>query len=82
MMICIYEFIKIIELKSIFPYLLGLTCFFTAVISNNNLVVFEDDFSDKIILSIFLKFEIETEKFDALQLLKGDFGNCRTCVTM
>lgn len=54
MMICIYEFIKIIELKSIFPYLLGLTCFFTTVISNNNLVVFEDDFSEKIILSIFL----------------------------
>lgn len=54
MLICIYEFIKIIELKSIFPYVLGLTCFFTAVISNNNLVVFEDDFSEKIILSVFL----------------------------
>ena len=54
MMICIYEFIKIIELKSIYPYLLGATCFFTAVISNNNLVVFEDNLSEKITLSIFL----------------------------
>ena len=54
MLICIYEFIKIIELKSVFPYLLGLTAFFTAVISNNNLVVFEDDFSEKMILSVFL----------------------------
>ncbi len=54
MMLCIYEFIKIIELKSVFPYLLGALCFFTAEISNNNLVVFEDDFSEKIILSVFL----------------------------
>ena len=54
MLICIYEFIKILELKSIYPYLLGITSFFTAVISNNNLIVFEDDLSKKITLSIFL----------------------------
>jgi len=54
MLICIYEFVKIIELKSIYPYLLGLTSFFTAVISNNNLIVFKDDLSEKITLSIFL----------------------------
>jgi len=54
MLVCIYEFIKIIELKSVFPYVIGITCFFTAVISNNNLLVFEDDLSEKIILSIFL----------------------------
>lgn len=54
MMICIYEFIRIIELKSILPYLLGGTSFITAVISNNNLVVFEDNTSHKIILSIFM----------------------------
>ncbi|MCA0932259.1 phosphatidate cytidylyltransferase [Lutimonas saemankumensis] len=54
MMLCIYEFIKIIDLKSIYPYLLGATSFFTAVISNNNLVVFEDDSSEKLILSVFM----------------------------
>jgi len=54
MLICIYEFIKILELKSIYPYILGITSFFTAVISNNNLIVFEDDLSKKITLSIFL----------------------------
>ena len=54
MMICIYEFIRIIELKSIYPYLLGASAFLAAVISNNNLVVFEDDFSHKVILSIFI----------------------------
>ena len=54
MLICLYEFIKIIELKSIYPYLLGITSFFTAVISNNNLIVFKDDMSEKIILSVFV----------------------------
>lgn len=54
MLICIYEFIKILELKSIYPYLLGTTAFLTAVISNNNLIVFEEGLSKKIVLSIFL----------------------------
>ncbi len=53
LILCVYEFIRIIELKSIYPYILATTSFALAVISNNNLFVFEDDMSEKIIVSIF-----------------------------
>jgi phosphatidate cytidylyltransferase len=52
-MICVFEFNKIIELKSVYPYILGVTSFSLAVISNNNLVVFTNNLSEKIIISIF-----------------------------
>lgn len=53
LMICVFEFNKIIELKSVYPYILGVTSFSLAVISNNNLVVFTNNLSEKIIISIF-----------------------------
>jgi len=53
MIFCVYEFIKIIQLKSVYPYILAVTAFSLAVISNNNLIVFKDNFSEKIIISIF-----------------------------
>ena len=55
MLVCIYEFIRIIELDSIYPYLLAITAFSVAVISNNNLVVFEDDLSERIVIGILIK---------------------------
>ncbi len=54
MLVCVYEFIRIIELDSIYPYLLAVTAFSVAVISNNNLIVFEDDLSEKIVISILI----------------------------
>ena len=54
MLVCIYEFIRIIELDSIYPYLLAITAFSVAVISNNNLVVFEDDLSERIVIGILI----------------------------
>ena len=54
MLVCVYEFIKLIRLDSIYPYLLGILAFMVAVISNNNLVVFEDDLSQKITISVLI----------------------------
>jgi len=54
MLVCVYEFIRIIKLDSIYPYLLAVTSFSVAVISNNNLVVFEDNVSEKVIISILM----------------------------
>jgi phosphatidate cytidylyltransferase len=51
---CVYEFIKIIELNSVYPYILAVTAFSLAIISNNNLIVFEDNLSEKIIVAIFI----------------------------
>lgn len=54
MLVCIYEFIRMIDLKSIYPYVLAVTAFSVAVISNNNLIVFKDNMSEKIVISILL----------------------------
>jgi len=51
---CLYEFLKIIELKSLYPYILAVTSYTFAIVSNNNLVVVESDLSQKIITSIFV----------------------------
>ncbi len=53
LILCVYEFMKIIELKSIYPYILATTSFALSVISNNNLIVFQDNLSEKVIVSIF-----------------------------
>lgn len=54
MLLCIYEFIRIIELKSVYPYILALATYVLAVVSNNHLVVFKEDLSEKIVTSLFL----------------------------
>lgn len=54
MLVCIYEFIRIIELDSIYPYLLATIAFSVAVISNNNLVVFEDRMSERVVISVLM----------------------------
>ena len=54
MLVCVYEFIRVIKLESIYPYLLAVTSFSVAVISNNNLIEFEDDISEKVIISILV----------------------------
>lgn len=51
---CLYEFLKLIELKSIYPYILAITSFLLAIISNNNLILIEDELSKKITISIFI----------------------------
>lgn len=51
---CLYEFLKMIELKSIYPYILAVTSYTFAIVSNNNLIVVESDLSQKIITSIFV----------------------------
>ena len=54
MLVCVYEFIRIIDLDSIYPYLLAITAFSVAVISNNNLLVFKDDLNERIIIGILI----------------------------
>lgn len=47
----LYEFLKIIDLKSIYPYVLAVTAYSLSIISNNNLIVFEDDLFQKLSVS-------------------------------
>lgn len=54
MLVCVYEFIRIIDLDSVYPYLLAVTSFAVAVISNNNLFVFKDDVSERVVISILM----------------------------
>lgn len=54
MLVCIYEYIIMIRLNSIYPFVLAVTCFSTAVISNNNLIVFENNYSEKVVLGVFI----------------------------
>lgn len=54
MIFCVYEFLNIIKLKSVYPYIIAVTSFSVAVISNNNIIVFRDDFSQKVIISVFI----------------------------
>jgi len=54
LLFCLYEFLRIIELKSIYPYILAVTSYALAIVSNNNLIIVESDLSQKIITSIFV----------------------------
>lgn len=49
---CLYEFLKLIKLKSVYPYILAATSFILAIISNNNLITIEEHLSQKVIVSI------------------------------
>jgi phosphatidate cytidylyltransferase len=51
LLFCLYEFLRLIELKSIYPYILAVTSYSLSIISNNNLIVFEDDLFEKIAVS-------------------------------
>lgn len=51
---CLYEFLIIIELKSIYPYILAVTSYAFAIVSNNNLILIESELSQKIITSVFV----------------------------
>lgn len=52
LLFCLYEFLKIIELKSIYPYILAVAAYSLSVISNNNLIVFEDNLFEKLSVSM------------------------------
>lgn len=45
----LYEFLKMIELKSLYPYILAITSFALAIISNDDIINLEDGLSQKII---------------------------------
>lgn len=53
MLICIYEFLKIIDLKSIYPYVLAIVTYISTVVSNDNLIQVEEGLTDKLIISLF-----------------------------
>lgn len=56
LIISLYEFLRIIELKSLYPYILAGTFFSLAVLSNDNIISFEDRMLQKIIVSIITFF--------------------------
>ncbi len=53
MLFSLYEFLKIIEIKSVYPYILAVTSFISAILSNINSAKIEDVLIQKIIVSIF-----------------------------
>lgn len=50
---CIYEFLKIINLKSLYPYILAITSYSLAIFSNQNIINIESQLTHKLIVSIF-----------------------------
>ena len=54
LIISLYEFLKIIGLKSVYPYILAVTSFSLAIISNGNSIILEDNLSEKITISLFV----------------------------
>lgn len=54
MLFSLYEFLKLMELKSIYPYILAVVSYSLSIVSNNNLIVFEDDLFEKIAASILV----------------------------
>jgi len=52
LIICIYEFARIIELKSLYPYILAVTFFSLAILSNQNITFVGEKMSHKIIISV------------------------------
>ncbi|MEN8124120.1 MAG: phosphatidate cytidylyltransferase [Bacteroidota bacterium] len=53
MLFSLYEFLKLIELKSVYPYILAVTSFISSILSNNNSFNIEEALIQKIIVSIF-----------------------------
>jgi len=53
MLFSLFEFLKLIDLKSVYPYILAITSFISAILSNNNTLNIEDDLIRKIIVSLF-----------------------------
>ena len=56
LILCLYEFLRLIELKSLYPYILALTFFLLAILSNHTIISFEDRMLQKIIVSIITFF--------------------------
>ncbi len=54
MIFSLYEFLKMIELKSLYPYILAIASFTSAILSNYNTFRIEDDLIQKIVISIFI----------------------------
>jgi len=52
LLFCLYEFLRIIKLKSVYPYILAITAYSLSIISNNNLIVFEDNLFEKLSISV------------------------------
>lgn len=53
LIICLYEFLKIIALKSFYPYIFAATSFSLAILSNENKLSFENNLTHKLIVAIF-----------------------------
>ena len=53
MIFSLYEFLRIIELKSIYPYILAVASFISSIISNDKTLRFEQDINQKIVVAIF-----------------------------
>ncbi|RUA08513.1 MAG: phosphatidate cytidylyltransferase [Flavobacteriia bacterium] len=53
MIFSLYEFSKIIEQRSIYPYILAVTSFSSAIISNTNSIHLKEDILQKIIVAFF-----------------------------
>lgn len=52
MLFSLYEFLKMIELKSVYPYILAVTSFALAVISNDHIIPLSDNIMQKISVAI------------------------------
>ncbi|MEN8186615.1 MAG: phosphatidate cytidylyltransferase [Bacteroidota bacterium] len=53
MVFCLYEFLKMIELNSVYPYILAVTSFIIAILSNDHTFNVDSELTQKVIVSIF-----------------------------
>ena len=56
LIVCIYEFLIIIELKSLYPYILAIAFFSLAVLSNQNIISIEENMLHKLNVSVLVFF--------------------------
>ena len=52
LIICLYEFLRIIDLKSLYPYFLAIAFFSLAVVSNEKITFLKEDLSQELIVSV------------------------------
>jgi phosphatidate cytidylyltransferase len=52
LILCLYEFLRLIDLKSLYPYILAVTFFSLALLTNQNIISFEEKLSHKLIISV------------------------------
>jgi phosphatidate cytidylyltransferase len=56
LIICLYEFLRLIELKSLYPYILAVAFYSIAILSNENIIAIEEKMSHKLIVSVTVFF--------------------------